>query len=134
MKKIYASILPILLILFLTVIPTKCFSRDYIIYSIGLKLPMGEKNETRQKNYYVNLGQTQGVSLNTTLDVYRVISRLDPYQANKRYNYKVKIGQLKVIHVESQAAIGILKKRDKNDVLYELDDFIIGDHVDVHVQ
>lgn len=109
------------------------FAREYIIYSIAQDIPMGEENEVVQKNYYINMGENQGLEKGTVLDVFRVISRLDPYETKKRYNYKVKIGELEVLHTEDDSAITNLKaiQTDKSNVFYEIPGFMIGDHVGV---
>lgn len=111
------------------------FARDYIIYSIAQDIPMGHDNEKIEKNYYINMGQKQGLEKGTILDVYRIISRLDPYETKKRYNYKVKVGELEVLHTEDDSAITGLKNLESNtsDVYYEISNFMIGDHVGVKV-
>lgn len=110
------------------------FARDYIIYSIAQDIPMGYENEVVNKNYYVNMGQKQGLSEGTILDVYRIISRLDPYETKKRYNYKVKIGELKVLHTEEDSAIAGMEMMPANkDIFYDVNGLMIGDHVGVKV-
>jgi hypothetical protein len=112
------------------------FARDYIIYSIVQDVPMGTENEIVKKNFYVNMGSKQGVKKGTQLDVFRTISRLDPYETKKRYNYKVKIGELKVLHTEDNTAIGALNKLSMaEDVpLFDINNFMIGDKVNVHIK
>jgi hypothetical protein len=95
MKKIN---LQFILIPCLFLLMSNGFSRDYIIYSVAQELPMGVENEKLKKNYYINMGNNQGLEQGTVLDVFRVISRLDPYETKKRYNYKVKIGEIEVVH------------------------------------
>jgi len=109
-------------------------ARSYMIYSVAMDLPMGVDNEVLKKNFYVNMGSKQGVKKGTLLDVFRVISVLDPYDNRKRVNYRVKIGELKVIHSNDEAAISIFHKREDKDLpVLELDQFIVGDHVAVNV-
>ena len=112
------------------------FARDYIIFSIAQDLPMGFESEVNKKNYYVNIGKQQGVEQGTNLDVFRVVSRLDPYGDKKRYNFKVKIGELEVLHTEENSAIGILKNinKDEKSPYFEINNFMIGDKVSVKVQ
>ena len=112
------------------------FARDYIIFSIAQDLPMGFESEVIKKNYYVNIGQQQGVEQGTHLDVFRVVSRLDPYGDKKRYNFKVKIGELEVLHTEESSAIGILKSlhKDEKSPYFEINNFMIGDKVSVKVK
>jgi sRNA-binding protein len=61
---------------------------------------------------------------------------LDPYQNKKRYNHKIKIGQLKVLHAEETNAIAVLDKMEKEDEMPVLDvsSLMIGDLVNVHVK
>jgi hypothetical protein len=108
-------------------------ARSFMIYSVAMDLPMGVDNEVLKKNFYVNLGSKQGVRKGTLLDVFRIISVLDPYDNRKRINYRVKIGELKVLHSNDEAAITVFhKKEDKDLPVLELDQFIVGDHVAVN--
>jgi hypothetical protein len=112
------------------------FARDYIIYSIAQDIPMGHDNEIIQKNYYVNMGEKQGLEKGTILDVFRIISRLDPYETKKRYNYRVKIGELEVLHTEDDSAITNLKSVDGNQekgLFFDVQGMMIGDHIGVKV-
>ncbi len=111
-------------------------ARDYIIYSIAQDLPMGEPNEFIKKNYYIDIGSEQGVEPGNKLKVYRSISRLDPYQSKKRYNYNVPIGTIEVIHVEQNSAIAKMHTNEinsKDSPYTEIKDFMIGDRVDIRV-
>ena len=93
---------------------------------------MGEKDEILAKNYYVNIGQLQGIQPGTILDVYRTISSLDPYSNNIRYNHDVKIGELLVVHSEKNSSITSLKQLIANtNIYFEIDSVIIGDQVQV---
>ena len=111
------------------------FARDYIIFSIAQDIPMGVENEQRRKNYYVNLGTQQGVQRGTNLEVFRTISRLDPYQDRKRHRYNIKIGELRVLHAERESSISVLEYLDtENAELYtEINTVMIGDEVRVKV-
>ncbi|MBK23699.1 MAG: hypothetical protein CME70_06805 [Halobacteriovorax sp.] len=114
---------------------TMSFARDYMIYSIVQEIPMGEPNEKIKKNFYINMGKQQGVDRGTTLDVYRTVHRVDPYATKKRYNYKIKVGQLKVVHSEENAAIGAMEtvQNEADDALLEIENLMIGDEVSVHI-
>jgi hypothetical protein len=96
---------------------------------------MGYDNEINKKNYFINMGENQGVEKGTTLDVYRIISKLNPYDNQKRINHKIKVGEMKVLYATDEAAIGRMKNflDDKETPLFEIEDFMIGDHVDVSV-
>ncbi len=127
--------LRILLFIIFGLFVTKTHPREYIIYSVAQDIPMGYENEVINKNYYVNMGSKQGLDHGTVLDVYRVISRLDPYKTKKRYNYRVKIGELKVLHTEDDSAIAELSqiKPVSEKIYFEVPSFMIGDHVEVSV-
>jgi hypothetical protein len=93
---------------------------------------MGVDEQVIKKNFYVNMGSNQGVKKGTLLDVFRIISVLDPYDNRKRINYRVKIGELKVLHANQEAAITISHKTVTEDLpVLDLDSFIVGDHVAV---
>lgn len=110
-------------------------ARNHQIYSVAQEVPMGYENEVLKKNYYVDIGENQGVQKGTVLDVFRVISKLNPYDNQKRVNHRVKIGELRVLHADNEAAIGTFKEiyNDDNTPLFEIENFMIGDHVSVSI-
>jgi len=111
---------------------TDVLARSYLIYSVAQDLPMGVDEQIIKKNFYVNIGSNQGLKKGTLLDVFRIISVLDPYDNRKRINYRVKIGELKVLHVNQDAAITVAHKVPTEDLpVLDLDSFIVGDHVAV---
>ena len=128
--------LTIMLLLSFFMMTTMSIAKDFIIFNISQDLPMGEENEVIKKNYYINIGNEQGVKKGTLLDVYRNVSKLDPYENKKRYNYKIKIGELKVLHSERGAAIGKLEEffDSNNSPLINIYDFMVGDQVKVHIK
>lgn len=111
-------------------------SKDYIIFNVAQDIPMGEPDEVIKKNFYVNMGEKQGLKQGSELDVFRIISRLDPYQTKKRFSYRVKIGELKVIHSEDNTAICDLSKLGDNikSPMFEINNFMIGDLVGVKLK
>ena len=111
-------------------------AKDYVIYSIAQDIPMGVENEVLRKNFYVNMGTGQGLKNGSTLDVFRVISVLDPYENKQRFNHRVKIGEIKVIHAEDTSAIGTLTKlnADENTPVFEVGKMMVGDIVKVKVK
>lgn len=111
-------------------------ARDHLIYSIAQDIPMGYENEIIKKNYYINIGNNQGVNSGAKLDVFRVISKVDPYDNQKRINYNVKIGTLEVIHSDDEAAIATLDsfENEKKSPLLDINNFMIGDAVSVNVK
>lgn len=108
----------------------------FFIFSISKDLPMGIEGEIIRKNYYVNIGETQGVRENSLLNVYRQISVPNPYNNKKLVNYKVKIGQLKVLHTSRDGSIAIEKSHHfghSDSPVIELRHFMIGDQVSVAI-
>lgn len=112
------------------------YPRDYIVYSIVQSVPMGHKNEVVKKNYYLNMGNNQGIQKGTVIDVFRSLSRVDPYASKKRYNYNIKVGELKILHSEEQSSIAKLNKLlIQEDVpLFDIDGIMIGDKVKASVK
>lgn len=111
-------------------------AKNYIIYSVVQDLPMGEDNEVIKKNYYINMGNNHGLEKGSVLDVFRVISRIDPYETKKRYKYKVKIAEVKVLHAEDESSIAtLLEINNKASApLFEIPALMIGDRVDVKIE
>lgn len=109
-------------------------ARSYVIFSMAQDLNMGFENETVRKNYYINMGAGQGVKKDSVLDVFRIISVQNPYDNKKRVNYKVKIGELKVLHASEEASIAMVNEYEKEHTpIFELEQFMIGDHVAINV-
>lgn len=95
---------------------------------------MGLENEVVRKNYYINMGAGQGVKKDSILDVFRIVSVQNPYDNKKRVNYKVKIGELKVLHSSDEAAIAKMNSYETEETpIFELNQFMIGDHVSINV-
>ncbi len=124
----------ILLLITTLLISQNIWARSYVIFSLAQDLSMGVENEVIRKNFYVNMGKGQGVKKDAILDVFRIISVQNPYDNKKRVNYKVKIGELKVSHASDEAAIATVNEYEKEDVpVFELPQFMIGDHVAINV-
>lgn len=123
------------LALFFTIFAVSLWSKDYVIYSVVQDIPMGDENELIKKNFYVNMGSDQGLEKGTVLNVFRTISRVDPYETKKRYIYKVKVGEVEVLHAENENSITQLVSFNdgEKDPLFEIEGFMIGDLVSVKV-
>lgn len=110
-------------------------TENFIIYSISHEIPMENNFKELKKNYYLNIGTAQGVEKGTVLKVMRTISRQDPYENKKRFQYQVPIGTLQVVHSEGKASIAVAKVlNDGQDTpLFEVKNFMVGDQVEVAV-
>jgi hypothetical protein len=125
----------VLILFSLLLFTQNLWARSYVIFSLAQDLPMGMENEQIRKNYYVNIGSGQGVKKDSILDVFRIISIQNPYDNKKRVNYKVKIGELKVLHSSDEASIAMLNEYEKVEEtpIFELPQFMVGDHVAINV-
>ena len=127
--------LPVLFMITLAFTASMAIAKDYVIYSISQDIPMGFEKEVLRKNFYIDMGKNQGVVKGSVLDVFRVVSVLDPYESKKRFNHKIKIGEVKVLHAEEGSSIGSLNKieSDEETPLFEIGKLMIGDVVTAHV-
>jgi hypothetical protein len=134
MKKIFD--LPTIFILSLVFTASMAIAKDYVIYSIAQDFPMGNKDEVLKKNFYVDMGKNQGLKKGSLLEVYRVISILDPYESKKRFNHKIKVGELKILQAEDLSSIATLNQLEKEDETPVLDvsNLMIGDIVNAKVK
>ena len=134
MKKFFE--LPVLFIVTLAFTASMAIAKDYVIYSIAQDLPMGNKGEIIRKNFYVDMGTNQGLKKGSLLDVYRVVSVIDPYESKKRYNHRIKIGEVKVLHAEDSSAIAVVNKFEEAEEtpVFEISKMMIGDIVTVKVK
>ena len=126
LSKLTRTCLTTTIFLLILLMATSVYAKDYIIYSIAHQLPMVNKQEMKIKDFYVNLGKAQGVQAGTVLDVYRIHTEQNPFDSNKRYNYKIKIGEMKVIHSDSEASIGRMQKLEvgeEDSPIFEFEKF-----------
>ncbi|MDO9183505.1 MAG: hypothetical protein Q7U04_13910 [Bacteriovorax sp.] len=134
MKKYFE--LPVIFMVTLAFTASMAIAKDYVIYSISQDIPMGIEKEVLRKNFYIDMGKNQGVVKGSVLDVFRVVSVLDPYESKKRFNHKIKIGEVKVLHSEDGSSIGMLNKFENVDEtpVFEIGKLMIGDVVSAHVK
>lgn len=134
MKKYFE--LPVLFMVTLAFTASMAIAKDYVIYSISQDIPMGYEKEVLRKNFYIDMGKNQGVAKGAVLDVYRIVSVLDPYESKKRFNHKIKIGEVKVLHAEDSSSIGVMNKMEEADEtpVFEVGKLMIGDVVSAHVK
>ncbi|HLE00706.1 MAG TPA: hypothetical protein VJB59_10635 [Bdellovibrionota bacterium] len=85
-------------------------SADFVVYSIYRGLDLGNPGEIPQKDYYVNMGSSQGIRDGMILSVHRRISTYDLLSEKLYRDVTFPIARLKVIHTEGTAAIARLDK------------------------
>ena len=122
-------------IILISLISLNLSGKDYVIYSIDQDFPMGNKGEVLKKNYFINIGENQGIRQGTLLNVYRSVFKINPQSSKQTHNHFIKVGKIRVLHVDQTSSIA--KKEiflsGQNTVHLEIKDFIIGDKVDVDI-
>ena len=116
-------------------IPVVVTAQNYAIYSISQDIPMGFENEIIKKNFYVNVGLEQGLRQGTILDIFRNVTKVDPFDTQKRYRHLIKIGTLEVVHAETGSAITFFKDTEKKNssLVLDIQGPMIGDLVNVNL-
>lgn len=111
-------------------------AKDFMIFNIAQDLPMGEKDELIRKNYYINLGKNQGVAIGTKLNVFRKYSVFNQYDTKTRIHYKIKVGELEVIHTDEASSIARSLNVYKGEKvpITDLKYLMIGDNVSISVE
>ena len=90
--------------------PLPSLGAEPFVYNIIRGLDFGNPGEVPQRDFYVNLGSSQGVRPGDELEVLR---RIPSYDATNQRIYRdvtFPIARLKVIHSESNAAIARLEE------------------------
>ena len=103
-------------ILTIFAISLNLFAKDYVIFSVEHSLPMGEiANEKPQKNFFINMGKTQGVAKGSKLAVLRRVLKKNMIEENKEYQSLVPLGTIEIIHSDEYSSIGIASEKFMND-------------------
>lgn len=82
----------------------------YTVYSVYQALDLGNPNEVPQKDYYLSMGQSQGVRDGSIIEVMRKVPTYDLVSEKLYKEMTFPIARLKVIHVESSTAVARLEK------------------------
>jgi hypothetical protein len=85
-------------------------AEEFTVYSVYKALDLGNPGEIPQKDFYVNMGKIQGVREGSVLEVSRRASTYDLVSEKLYKEVVFPIARLKVIHVESNAAVARLEK------------------------
>jgi hypothetical protein len=91
-------------------LPNKAGADDFTVYSVYNALNMGNPGEVPEKDYYVNMGKTQGVHEGSVLEVTRKVATYDLLSERLYKEVTFPIAKLRVIHTEGNAAIARLDK------------------------
>ncbi len=133
MRTLNLHLLAILLLLFTA---SMSMAKDFIIISIKQDFPMINGQTDLKKNFYLNVGNKHGIVEGTKLNVFRKRLLRNPYETKKNYNYKIKVGQLEVIHSEGNSAIAkMLNTSQKLESMQlNVENFMIGDKVEINLK
>lgn len=89
-------------------IPSRVKADDFVVYSVYKNVDLGNPDEPPQKDFYINMGSNQGVHEGSTIEVLRKIATYDLLTEKLYRDIAFPIAHLKVIHVETTAAIARL--------------------------
>ena len=111
----------------------KSFSDDFVVYNVYKALDLGNPDETPRRDFYVNMGTSQGVHDGATLEVLRTVSTYDLKTEKLYKDVAFPIAHLKVIHVENNVAVARLDKMLPIDKTPSITPraVMVGDHVRV---
>lgn len=96
--------------IFSAALPNFTSAADFTVYSVYKALDLGNPDDVPQKDFYVNMGSAHGLHEGIVLEVSRRISTYDVLTEKLYKDMTFPIARLKVIHVESNAAIARLEK------------------------
>lgn len=106
MKRLtHTAILILTIAIALTSTVKTAHSANFVVYSVYKELDMGNPGEIIQKDYYLNMGSTDGLHKGSTVTVYRKISTYDLLSEKLYKDITFPIAKLKIIHVENNAAV-----------------------------
>jgi hypothetical protein len=102
------TILSLLAVAGILSLPETGEAADFVVYSVYKNIDLGNADEVPQRDFYVNMGAVQGVRKGMSLDVYRKTSTYDLMTEKLYKDLVFPIARLRVIHVESTAAVARL--------------------------
>lgn len=89
---------------------TTALSADAIVYSIYRGVDLGNPGEAPLKDFYVNVGSSQGVREGSVLEVLRKVPTYDLLTEKLYKDVIFPIARIRVIHVEQSAAVARLER------------------------
>jgi hypothetical protein len=124
------------LIILISLIISEVRSKEYIIFSVEHQLDMGhKKNDETFKNFFINMGKTQGVTKGTKLRVLRKTIKKNQLDNDKEYQTFIPIGVVKVIHSDEYSSIAIKDEvfsESGSSIILSPNSFMIGDVIKVN--
>lgn len=78
---------------------------EHIVFGVKTEIMMQDQDEPR-RDFYVNIGTSQGVKAGSVLDVFRSVTSSDNINNRSARNIIFKIAKLKIIHADEDIAVG----------------------------
>jgi hypothetical protein len=113
-------------------LPTDSHAQEFVVYGVHKDLDLGNPGETPQKDYYLNLGTSQGLREGSIVEVARRMPTYDLAAEKLHKDVIFPIARLRIIHAEGNSAIARLDKLlpvDKTPVMGAPRAVMIGDLV-----
>jgi hypothetical protein len=113
-------------------------AKRFTVYGIRHHLPLKtpeQKDKIDQRNYYLRVGQRDGIRKGQMIRVTRELSTLD-HLARTQESIEVPVAILQVIHVDTENSIGKLVelRAKKSDPLLDVPTVMVGDSIEVMPQ
>lgn len=109
----------------------RALSMEPVVYSVYQSVPLGYENEMPRKDFYLNIGTTQGVRVGSEVEVIRKVATYDLVGKKLYKEITFPIGTLRVIHVEDQVSIARLDKMNPAEAtpIQNPQAVMVGDYV-----
>ncbi len=101
---------------FLILLGVPANAAEYTVYNVFRPLDLGEGADPLPKDFYVNMGASDGVRSGAVLEVLRKVSTFDLSSQKLYKDVLLPVAKIKVIHVESNAAVARLEKLAPTDL------------------
>ena len=83
---------------------------EAMVYSVQKSFDLGNPNEEMVRDYYVNVGENQGIRVGSMIEVARKIPTYDLSNQKLYKDVTFAFAKLRVIHAEKDAAIARIEK------------------------
>ena len=110
MRRLWMILVMILVMGGVVSFPSRGNAEEFVVYSVYKALDLGNPGEVPQKDFYVNMGSSNGLHDGASLEVLRRSASYDLVSQKLYKDVTFPIARLKVIHVEGNAAIARLDK------------------------
>ncbi len=92
----------------ITGLPFTTLATESVVYQVFRPIDLGYGAEPPPKDFYVGLGQKNGLKRGSILDVYRKTASFDAVTQKHAGDHMIPVARIKIIHVENATAIGRL--------------------------